>query len=87
MIVKIKVMKDTEAKSQDLLCLEKVMDISPGITPAGRTSAAFLDRLHVCLISLVKEIALAQMCIYMTMASVTTGINTVKKVYTTIHCL
>ena len=61
--------------------------IASAVRAAGRTLAAFFNRTVIQLIFLVKQIQLAMVGIYMSMAAISGWVDTVKKVYSPVYCL
>ena len=70
MIVEIEIVQDRKPHPKHLLCLEKMMNICPGIGSAGRTLASFFDWSHVGLILLVREVYFPLMGIDMAMTTI-----------------
>ena len=79
MIVKIQIMKHTQAHAKHLFCLQKMADICSAVTTAGRALTAFLNRILVQLVFGIKQIQLPMIGIDMSMTSVTAWIYTGKE--------
>src|SRR5699024_1698638 len=72
---------------QHLLRLQEMTYIRPRIPAAGRTLAALLDRALIQLIFRVEEISLSLLCVHVSMAPVSAGIDAVKEVHTPVYRL
>ena len=75
MIIEKQIVKNKKTHAEHLLCLEKMMDIGLGKTPAGRTSASFFDRGLVKGKPCIVQIDLPSVCIGVSMPSVSADVS------------